>query len=62
MIDLPMEEFSGFLHTRANEVFRDNPRIANNNITTHGGAVLFSLEVVRLLVGLLIDRESQRLT
>lgn len=50
MIDLPMEEFSGFLHPRVNEVFKDNPRIANNNITTHGGVVLFSFKVVRLLI------------
>jgi len=50
MIDLPMEEFSGFLRTRANEVFKDNPKIANNNITTHGGVVLFSFGVARLLI------------
>lgn len=49
MIDLPMEEFSGFLHGRANDVFRDNPKIANNNITTRGRVLLFLLGLCGLI-------------
>ncbi|CUS10765.1 unnamed protein product [Tuber aestivum] len=55
-MDLSMEELSGVLRARANEVFRDNPKIADNNITTHGSDWLWSVTAFHafILLGVII--------
>ncbi|CAZ79554.1 unnamed protein product [Tuber melanosporum] len=42
-MDLLKEGFLGNLQTRENRVFDDNPKIANNNLTTHGSDWLWSV-------------------
>ncbi|PWW77993.1 family A G protein-coupled receptor-like protein [Tuber magnatum] len=55
-MDLSMEELSGILRARTNDVFRDNPKIADNNITTHGSDWLWAVTAFNafILLGVII--------